>query len=461
MHKEPALLTATEAIQEIRTGRLSVTEWVESCITQIERYDEQIHAFSVFDPDIVRSYVKPLEERIRKGSFQGNLYGAPVGVKDVFNTQDYSTCMGSPIWKEFTPGNDARVVFSLKEKGGIVMGKTVTAEFGVHYPGSTVNPYNIAHTPGTSSSGSAAAVASGMVPLALGTQTAGSTIRPASYCGVYGFKPSFGLVPRTGVLKTSDTLDHISLFARSLADIVLLFETVRVRGTNHPYAHQCVDQYVQSENKTWRVALVRGPVWDKVHSYAQEALLDFENSLSQSGIQVEECSLPDGFEEVYELHDILYSKSLSYYFREEYDQHKDLMSKSFLEMVERGREISPENYSKALSLQTDLAEKLDAQFEQYDIILGLSAAGESPQGLNPTEPPDCCLVWTLCHVPSMNIPLFTSPRRLPYGLQIVAKKYRDSNLFKFVEILQSQGILPESCELPPLEQSSNNTLQSI
>ena len=130
-------------------------------------------------------------------------------------------------------------------------------------------------------------------------------------------------------------------------------------------------------------------------------------------------------------------------------------------MVERGREISPENYSKALSLQTDLAEKLDAQFEQYDIILGLSAAGESPQGLNPIEPPDCCLVWTLCHVPSMNIPLFTSPRRLPYGLQIVAKKYRDSNLFKFVEILQSQGILPESCELPRLEQSSNNTLQSI
>jgi len=461
MHKELAFLTATEAIQKIQSEHLSVTEWVDSCIAQIQRYDGQIHAFSSFDPNVVRTRVKALEERIRKGSFRGNLYGAPVGVKDLFNTQDYPTCMGSPIWKEFTPGNDARVVFSLKEEGAIVIGKTVTAEFGVHHPGPTVNPYNMAHTPGTSSSGSAAAVAAGMVPLALGTQTAGSTIRPASYCGVYGFKPSFGLVPRTGVLKTTDTLDHISFFARSLADIVLLFETVRVRGTNHPYVHQYIDQNIQDEKKPWRVALVRGPAWDEAHSYAQESLLSFKNSLSRAGIQVEERDLPDGFGEVYELHDTLYSKALSYYFREEYDQHRNLMSRSFLEMVERGREISPEEYSQALNRQAEVAVKLDLQFKDYDIILGLSAAGESPRGLDFTEPPDCCLVWTLCHVPSMNLPLFKGPRGLPYGLQVVAKKYRDSNIFKFAKFLQDRGILPDSCEPAPLKQPFNKALQPI
>ena len=205
----PNELTVTEAGEKVRSGELSAVEWCESCIAQVERCEADIHAWVQFEPELALRQAREIDEKRRAGTFDDPLWGAPFGVKDVFNTAELPTCMGSPIWEGFTPGNDARVVAHLRWAGGVMFGKTVTAEFAVHHPGPTVNPHNPDYSPGTSSSGSAAAVASMMVPLALGTQTAGSTIRPASYCGVYGFKPSFGVVPRTGILKTLDTLDHV------------------------------------------------------------------------------------------------------------------------------------------------------------------------------------------------------------------------------------------------------------
>jgi Asp-tRNA(Asn)/Glu-tRNA(Gln) amidotransferase A subunit family amidase len=224
----PYEMTAVDAATALGKGQMSVRELVDSCLARIEELEPRIGAWACTDPDLARSRADELDARKKVGSGgAGPLFGLPIGVKDVFNTARFPTAMGSPIWNGFTPGNDARVVSDLELADAVIMGKTVTAEFAVHYPGKTVNPYDYERSPGTSSSGSAAAVACQMVPLALGTQTAGSTIRPASFTGIYGYKPTFGLIPRTGILKTLDTLDHVTFFARCSADLRLVMDATR------------------------------------------------------------------------------------------------------------------------------------------------------------------------------------------------------------------------------------------
>ena len=237
MSNEPWSLSAGEGTRRIRSRELSAVEWARSCAERVEELESGVGAWAYFDREKVLAQARCLDKKIAHGQTLGELCGVPIGIKDTFNTQDMPTSMGSPIWEGFRPGNDARVVFYLRQADGVIAGKTVTAEFAVHAPGKTVNPHAPGYSPGTSSSGSAAAVAAHMVPLALGTQSAGSIIRPASYCGVYGFKPSFGLVPRTGILKTTDTLDTVGVFARVPEDLNLLFEVIRVHGENFPVSH--------------------------------------------------------------------------------------------------------------------------------------------------------------------------------------------------------------------------------
>ena len=438
-------LTATEAIDAIRRGDLSATELCESCIARLESVDPALHAWVHFDPELVRRQAQGVDERIAAGTFRGRLYGVPFGVKDVINTTELPTWMGSPIWEGFTPGNDARVVATLRLEGGVMFGKTVTAEFAVHHPGPTVNPYSPRHSPGTSSSGSAAAVAARMVPLALGTQTAGSTIRPASYCGVYGFKPSFGVIPRTGILKTLDTLDHVCFFARSLEDLELFFESARVRGTNHPFIHKSIDQWSPERvKKPYRVALVRGPTWGHAEPYAQKAFLGLaEEWAADPDVRLEEVELPKEFNGAHALHEIIYSKTLSYYFQKEYRENRELLSDIFREMVEAGSTVTSEAYWDGMERQQALGKELDAVFANFDIILNLSTAGEAPFGLNGRDKKDCCLIWTLCHAPTINLPLFQSPSGLPFGAQIVGRRYHDLHLLSFAKTLYDKGRIRE------------------
>lgn len=435
-------MTASEAIRLIALRRMSAAEWTASCADRIEAADSSLHAFVAFDRDVALLQARRIDEHLARGGFAGTLLGAPVGVKDVFNTADYPTRMGSPIWKDFTPGNDARAVFALKMQAGVVIGKTVTAEFAVHYPGPTVNPHDAAYSPGTSSSGSAAAVAAEMVPLALGTQTAGSTIRPASYCGVHGFKPSFGLVPRTGVLKTLDTLDHVSFLSRSVDDLRLIFEACRVHGSNHPFVDKFVDHGEDGRDKTrWRVALVRGPVWNEAEAYAQASLQEFAGLLGgESDIEIHEAELPPAFLEAHALHEGIYEKALSYYFREEYEQQPLLMSNVFREMVERGAKTSAEEYRTGLARQEDLTRELDEFFDRYDVVLNLSTAGHAPKGLHGRDIRDNCLIWTLCHAPAITLPVFKSPQGLPFGAQLVARRYHDKLLLAFASMLHERGL---------------------
>jgi Asp-tRNA(Asn)/Glu-tRNA(Gln) amidotransferase A subunit family amidase len=278
-------------------------------------------------------------------------------VKDIFNTEDMPTCMGSPIWEGFTPGNDARVIFYLRQADAVIPGKTVTAEFAVHTSGKTVNPHDSRYSPGTSSSGSAAAVASFMVPLAIGTQTAGSIMRPASYCGVHGFKPSFGLIPRTGMLKTTDSLDTVGMFARTPQDLELLFDAIRVHGEDFPMVRKFLEDPARQTkgSRPWKIALATSSIWVWPHAekYAQQALLGFASRLSENHVIVEEVKLPEDFNTAHEIHGTIYDKTLSYYFKEEFKK-RTLISEVMYEIVNRGNRVTVRNWFELALKEVEL-----------------------------------------------------------------------------------------------------------
>lgn len=441
---DPADLDATAAIALIRAGTLRSTELVRACLARLEMLEERVHAWVYVDPERVLARAAEIDALIATGERLGALPGIPIGIKDIFNTHEMPNQMGSPIWSGFTPGNDARVVHYLRMAGGVLLGKTVTAEFAVHTPGPTRNPHDLDHMPGTSSSGSAAAVACGMVPLALGTQTAGSTIRPASYCGVYGMKPSFGLIPRTGMLKTTDSLDTVGLFARSPRDLRLALDVMRVHGRDYPLSEAALaDPRRQDKgDRPWRVAVVEGPTWQHAEPYAQDALHRFAQRLGGvSGMSIEELRLPDEFARAHGIHSTIYDFTLAYYFQEEFKKGT-LISELMYAIIDRGNRISPERYVEALDQQDDLAARFDELMRSVDVIITLSTGGEALRGLNSPDRPDSCLMWTLCGAPAVSAPLFVGPNGLPFGLQVVARRYNDPLLLSFVDDLLRIGSAP-------------------
>lgn len=444
------ILTATQITSGLQAQDFTIQDIVNASIQRIQEIDPIVDAWIHFDPAIIRQSVEEQIARLKTLDELPPMAGVPMGVKDVFNTRLYPTEMGSELWKGFTPGNDARVVEVAEYNGAVLMGKTHTAEFAVHAPGPTKNPYDLSCTPGTSSSGSAVAVATGMVPIAFGTQTAGSTIRPASYCGVFGFKPSFGLLPRTAVLKTTDTLDHITVFARSVEDVALTFDTVRVRGNNYPFVEKNVDQrIIKPTDGPWKIALVKGPRWDAATLFAQNKLLEIAQSIAScGGIDVEEITLPAEFDDIHDLHELIYCKSLNYYFKEEAKQ-RDKLSDSFLDMIDRGETITADAYKEAMATQSKISQQLTSFFDDYDAILTLSTGDVAPVAGAVTDVPDNCLVWTFCGTPALNIPTEESPSGLPIGIQLVAAKYADYDLLNLARRLGNEGVLPgqvDACE---------------
>jgi len=432
-------------LKEYRRGGLSPSEVAEICIRRFEKTESKCLAWVCFEPDKLRNQAGKLEKERNPGSKMGALHGIPIGVKDIFNTLDFPTEMGSPIWKGFTPGNDARSVFNLKQAGAIIPGKTVTAEFAVHTLGKTLNPHDPSKNPGTSSSGSAVAVAVGMVPAALGTQTAGSIVRPASFCGVYGCKPSFGLIPRTGMLKTTDSLDTIGFFTHKYEDLELMFEVLRVKGKDYPISNSKLSdvkyQSPISPNK-WRVALMRTYTWQYAHEYAREAFMNWMKNLGKlKEVEIVEAELPSGMERAHEIHSRIYDRALAYYFKEEFKK-SELVSPIMNEIIRRGNEESIEEYQKALKEQESLCRLMDDFMAGVDVMISLSTAGEAPPR-DSRELPDPALIWTMTHLPVISAPVFVSPNRLPFGIQIASRRYRDYLLFKFTDFLRSENLIPE------------------
>lgn len=434
-----AELPAHDFLTLLAQGEVTASDYAQSFVDRIERFDPALQAFKSFDRDRFLARAALLDRRIAENAMRGEFTGVPVAVKDIFNTYDHPTSMGSEILEGYQPGNDARVVSDLRLEGAIVSGKTVTAEFAVHHPGPTRNPHDVRRTPGTSSSGSAVAVAARLSPVALCSQTAGSTIRPASYNGVMGFKPSFGLVPRTAVLKTTDTLDTIGFMGRDLRDLRSMFEICRVHGHNYPTSerHLLDPARRKPADRAWRVGVLEGPRTAFEAAEPQRRLQEVCRALEAAGCQVERFALPTSFQHAHDVHQRIYHKALQYYFKLEWEAKKELFSPRLRAVMDDGAQVSPERYLKDCAEQTRLAAEMDRLFldADVDVVVGLSTSDSAPRSLYDNGPEDHCLIWTLCGCPALSLPLLAGEGGLPVGLQVASRKYNDYKLLDFAGYL--------------------------
>lgn len=434
--KDVNLLNATEAREALQQGLISAVEMVQASFERIDEIEESIGAWAHLDRELALEQARQADDFRQRGLPVGPLHGLPVGIKDIIDTGDYPTERGSVLFQGRTPANDATLVSLLKQAGAIILGKTVTTEMAVFSPGKTRNPHNIEHTPGGSSSGSAAAVAAGMVPLSVGTQTNGSVIRPAAFCGVYGFKPSFARISRHGVLLQSRPLDTIGVFARSLEDLALIADVLmcydsRDRDMKPVAAPQLARVMSESVPLDPHFAFVRSPMWDQVEDSSKDGfreLIDSANENNQETIHV--VDLPEQFNDIYRDHQNIMEADLALNFAKEYRNGKSQLSNVLCEMIERGQKVLATEYNSALGRVSDYSEYLEQVFDEYDAILTPSTLGPAPIGLEKTGSPVMNTIWTLCGNPAINLPLLQSPDGMPVGVQIVAGKGDDARLFR-------------------------------
>lgn len=426
-------LSASEAARLIREGVITSEQLVEACLARVREVDEQVQAWTFLDPDYALAQARAADAWRSEGRATGPLHGVPVGIKDIFDTADMPTENGSVLYSGRTPSRDATAVSMLRAAGAVIMGKTVTTEFAYFSPGKTRNPHNPEHTPGGSSSGSAAAVAAGMVPLALGSQTNGSTIRPAAYCGVIGFKPTHGLISRQGILTLSRTLDHVGLFARTIEDIALLAEQLvgydeRDLDTRPRARIPFVAVAAEEPPLPPMFAFVKTPYWERVDEDTKEG---FAELIEQLGEQVEEIELLPSAIDAWGLHRTIMEAEMAANLVREWDKGRDRLSEQLRVLVERGRSVRAIDYQRALSRIAPIHESFVELFEQrYDVILTPAATGAAPRGLSSTGDPVFCTLWTLCGMPAISLPLLHNASGLPLGVQLVGPRNGDARLLR-------------------------------
>jgi Asp-tRNA(Asn)/Glu-tRNA(Gln) amidotransferase A subunit family amidase len=399
----------------LRARELGCVELARAFLDACE--GDRFRAWAATDPDGLLRRARELERLSAAEREQLPLFGLPVAVKDNFDTSDLPTAYGSPIYAGSRPAADAAAVQRLRAAGAMIAGKTKCAEFAWMFPCDTLNPLASGRTPGGSSSGSAAAVAAGTVPFATGTQTAGSINRPASYCGVVGFKPSFGSLPREGVKLLAPSLDTVGLFARSVTDLELV-NRVLLAGSG-PLAS------APSPPRQPRLAFPRTPLWDQVEPAAQRAIESAMQQLTSSEAKIEEIELPPGYQDLVEAQTTiqLYESAVS--LAPELEAASELLSDELREALLEGAAIAPERHRSAKRVAATLGPPLIALLDAYDGVLTPSATGIPPLGLDFTGDPVFCRVWTLIGAPSVSVPVAWTAERLPVGLQVVGAPGRD------------------------------------
>lgn len=417
-------LGATEAAALIRDGRFSSRELVEACLERISLREGEINAWAACNREVALAQADACD---RSPEPLGPLHGVPVGVKDVLDTADFPTAHGSPIYAGNRPKGDAACVAALRRAGAVIMGKTATAEFASITPPATRNPLNPDHTPGGSSSGSAAAVADFMVPLSLGTQTAGSLIRPAAFCGVVGYKPTYNLVNRAGLKFSAETLDTIGWMGRSVADIALMFKAIGRTGG-------AADR---SPTNGLRLGLCMTDLWPAASSEAQEALMLAAERFRLAGLHVEDCDLPLAYSSMMEAHATIIRYEAARATLWEYSIHPELLSERFRSRLTEGMAISSCVHAAALRQVDDARRECDAFFSRFDAVITLSAKGPAPQGLATTGEATFNGVWTMLGVPCLHLPFCNGRNGLPLGIQLVGARYVDPHLLSVARELES------------------------
>ena len=422
-----------EAVGLMRAGRISSVELVESCLGRIRETEPQVEAWIYQDPEYALAQAKASDEWRLSGRPTVALHGVPVGLKDIIDTGDMPTENGSVLHAGRTPARDAAVVERLRGAGAVIMGKTVTTEFATRTAGKTRNPHNPAHTPGGSSSGSAAAVAAGMVPLSLGSQTGGSTIRPGSYCGVYALKPTHGLVSRHGMFQLSRSLDHVGLFGRTIEDLALLLEEVAGYDALDP------DTHPRGRGPYRAVAMEEPPIeprfgffrsgrWDRIAEDAQTALGEVVEHL---GGRVEEFELSARADELTEWHRVIMDAEVAVNLRPEWETGRDRLSAPLRARIEAGHAVRAPEYLAARAAAGPLMATFTELFEQrYDAILTPAVDGTAPAGLESTGEPTFCTLWTMLGLPAVSLPLLQGANGLPLGVQLVGPRHGDGRLLR-------------------------------
>jgi Asp-tRNA(Asn)/Glu-tRNA(Gln) amidotransferase A subunit family amidase len=434
-------LSAVDGARLIRDGVITSEQLVQACLARVAAVDKDVEAWAFLDPEHALGQARAADEVRMSGRAIGPLHGVPVGVKDIIETADMPTEHGSPLYAGHTPSRDAAVVAMVRGAGAIVMGKTVTTEFAYFAPGKSRNPHNPEHTPGGSSSGSAAAVAAEMAPLALGSQTNGSTIRPAAFCGVVGFKPTHGLISRHGVLALSRTLDHVGLFARTIDDIALLAAQLaaydeRDSDTRPRARAPFVEVAAEEPPLPPMFAFVKTPYWERVDNDTKEGFAELIETLDD---RVEEIELFPSAVEAWEWHRIIMEAEMAANLEREYEQGRDRLSKPLRALLERGREVRAIDYQRAIAQTRPIHESFVELFEQrYDAILTPAAPGPAPQGLASTGDPSFCTLWSLCGMPCITLPLLQSTTGLPIGVQLVGPRHGDARLLRTARWLSAK-----------------------
>jgi len=437
--KESYKLTACEAMLAIASGRLSSVELVKSCLARIAETDGAIKAWAFLDGDAALAQAAECDRIRIAGMATGPLHGIPVGLKDIIDTAKMPTQLGTAIFAGRQTENVARLVELLREAGAVIMGKTVTTELAFVHANETRNPHNPDHSPGGSSSGSAAAVATHHVPLAIGTQTNGSVIRPASFCGVFGFKPTRGVISRDGLLQTSASLDQVGCFGRSLADVALLTDAIG------GYDQRDVTSFARPRPDMSAGVAADAPVtpafaWfdlpfnDRLTADARDGM---DAILEILGPKVERMETADTLSDLVAVQACIHEFEIAHQQAEVFNAHWGRISDTLRPVIERARKITRTQYEDALAVKASAESFFKAFFVDYDAIIAPCAAGEAPKFGNGTGDPVFCTLWTLAGLPCVSLPLLVGETGLPIGLQLIGPVEKDDRLLRTARWLQT------------------------
>ncbi|WP_291743869.1 amidase [Bauldia sp.] len=439
MPNDLADLDAIAARDMMARGDLAAVSYVGALLERIAEREPEIGAFVHLQPQSALAQAEACDARRASGDQIGSLHGVAVAIKDIVDTSDLPTENGTPLDAGRRPAEDAVVVARLKEAGAVILGKTVTTELGARHPGGTRNPHHREHTPGGSSSGSAAAVGARMAPLAIGTQTNGSVIRPASFCGVVGFKPSFGLIPRTGILPQAPPLDTAGVFARSVPDAALIVDALagydpRDRATRALARPHLLDTALTEPPATPSLAFVKTMSWDLAEVDTQAGFADLIGKLAD---RCEEVPLTDRIEDSDQVLMTLTNVGIARTYGPYHDRGAGQLSDFMRTMIEDSRTIPAVDYLDALDRQAEIKAELDHLFERYDAIVTPAAPGAAPHGLESTGNSAFNNLWSLCGLPAITLPLLESANGLPIGVQLVGRHGEDGELLRTARWLQS------------------------
>ncbi|WP_440633103.1 amidase [Candidatus Pelagibacter sp. HIMB1485] len=433
-------LKVEELVEKIKDAQISSVELCQIYIDRINKFEKDIKAWAHFDKKLLLEKAAEADEHRRLGKPLGPLHGIPVAVKDIVGTLDMPTECGTVIRKGKSYSQNAEIIELLISAGAIVMGKTATAELAYLGPAKTTNPHDYSRTPGGSSSGSAASVASFMAPLSVGSQTGGSIIRPASYCGVVGYKPTYGLISRNGVLKTSEKLDHVGVFGRSVEDVALLAKTLIKKdkfdtASVHYSAENMLNETKKGPLFEPKFIFYKTDYWKLVEKKSRESFEYFIKSFKKN---IEVFDTPSYFKDIHKYHQIIYDTDLANNFSLYFKKYKKKLSKIMQDAIIRGNKHSAKDYAEAVDFMKRSYESYEEVFEDYHGVLSPSSPGVAPKSLKTTGTAEFNKVWSYLGTPCISLPLLQGENNLPLGVQLIGAKYDDQRFLGVANWLEKE-----------------------